>query len=45
MKSRTTLAFAFLSLFAAPLAAQTLASDASTAGLIGFASAVVGPPG
>ncbi len=41
MKSRLLLAFASLSLFAAPLAAQTLASDASTAGVIGFASAAV----
>ena len=41
MKSRTLLAFSFLSLLAAPLAAQTMASDASTAAVIGFASAVV----
>ncbi|MEE8360993.1 MAG: choice-of-anchor B family protein, partial [Gemmatimonadales bacterium] len=41
MKARALLAFAFLPLFAASLAAQTVASDASAAGVIGFASSVV----
>lgn len=41
MKARTLLVFAFLPLLAAPLVAQTVASEASVAGVIGFASVVV----
>ncbi len=41
MKARTLLSLGFLSLFVAPLTAQTVASSASVAGMIGFASAVV----
>ncbi|MEE8267449.1 MAG: hypothetical protein V3R97_00910, partial [Gemmatimonadales bacterium] len=41
MKARTLLSLGFLTLFVAPLTAQSVASSASVAGMIGFASAVV----
>ena len=41
MKAGTLISLGFLTLFVAPLTAQSVASSASVAGMIGFASAVV----